>query len=208
MNKQGAVLVLTTLSAYQPVERNDSVVESWLASLDPNMNGDWAVRYVADWASKRTDQQERLLPGHLNKAWRDRENSRRIAQQATVTGPVEERVPMPEWFKAAMHDAFKGSRTSPDGDPISVGEIFADAMSMSVPSNGAPIMRACRNPECACMHVRCYDGWMDGPQYEGRAVPCVFCKPTLANVLAQMPGPGSRTAADMERVRSHGKSDH
>lgn len=205
MNEQGVIVVLASIAAHQPMERSNVTVQSWQGSLAEDIEADWAVRFVAEWAGKRVDQNDRLLPGHLNRAWREHKNSRRLAQQASVTGPLEERKPMPEWFKAALHDAFRSQapQIGPDGDPVSVGEVFASALALAAHAPGAPIQRACANKECMCLHTDCYDGWLDTD--DGKAHPCRVCKPTLANALADMQPPGLRSVADFERLRSHGK---
>lgn len=68
--------------------------------------------------------------------------------------------------------------------------------------------RRCHVAECACTHSEpCYRGWLDD-QGDGMAVPCRSCRPGLADVLATMPPPGSRTQADFARLTARGKGDY
>ena len=84
------------------------------------------------------------------------------------------RVPMPEWFKAALYDMGR-PQTGKGGEPLSIGEIFAGAsIFASKATADDPQDAHCFRSGCSCSHENCYRGWLDT---ETESSPCRHCKP-------------------------------
>jgi len=109
------------------------------------------------------------------------------------------RVPMPEWFKAAVYDMGK-PQLGKDGDPMSIGQIFASAAQFAKTETAAdPLDRHCFANGCSCSHESCYRGWLDN---ETETSPCRQCKRGLAMVLDEIAPLGSRNPHDQQLLES------
>lgn len=70
----------------------------------------------------------------------------------------------------------------------------------------------CGRPGCPCAHTEgCSYGWLDhvpGEHGYDFTMPCHICRPSLAQRLREIPGPGRRTIADAEYIKTgRGKDD-
>jgi hypothetical protein len=64
--------------------------------------------------------------------------------------------------------------------------------------------RHCRFSDCQCTHTGpCFRGWIDNDQHT--TSPCRVCRPSLANVLDEIPPLGKRQDQDEARIRSRFK---
>lgn len=85
MNTQEAAALVGLIAQYQPQAITPEAAVAWREAVDEDVDFGWAMRWVKAWAGKRVDQNDRLMPGHLNRAWLDArsiERSRRdIATQ-------------------------------------------------------------------------------------------------------------------------------
>lgn len=103
MTKQEIALLLSALSEWQYVEPSEVGIQMWSASLDDAIPVEFAVQFVAKWYGK--PDPTKIVPGHINRAWKDQRSV--IADRAAVASyRSSDRTPMPDWFKAAMIDAF------------------------------------------------------------------------------------------------------
>ena len=207
-------LLLAALMQWQYVEVDDVSVQMWSRSLDDDMPVQFAVEAVAKHYSSPKLDHDKLVPGHLNRMWHDEKKARHNRAIAAGTEVGDERVSMPEWFKAAMVDAFgttdmqkaSGNPKKLTGEQIQA--IFDSAAQLGG-HDPAAVRRGldahCDWAECRCTHSGgCYRGWIDNDG--GNAVPCPNCRPGLSDLLHEMPQPGHRRASDMA-VLSDSKRD-
>ena len=129
MNKSEVALVVASLKPFGQYVGDDMqvTVETWAASFDNDMPVDFAVNYVTRWYSQPDAQ--RILPGHINSAWKDH---KRRGHRPAILARDTDRMPMPEWFKAAMIDAFGSTqlgRAPKRG--VDVQRIFDDALAIA-----------------------------------------------------------------------------
>jgi len=111
----------------------------------------------------------------------------------------QKRVPMPEWFKAAIYD-MQRPQPGKDGEPMTVGEIFASAaMFAGSETVGDPLDAHCFREGCSCSHDACYRGWMDDGS---QTSPCRHCRPGLALVLDEIAPLGERQPHDQKVLES------
>lgn len=61
----------------------------------------------------------------------------------------------------------------------------------------------CGRSGCGCEHRVCYRGWID---LNDRTGPCSNCRADLAELIAHMPPPGSRNAADQSAIQNRYKA--
>ena len=109
------------------------------------------------------------------------------------------RVPMPEWFKAAVYDIGK-PQAGKDGESLSIGQIFAGASMFAEQSTADDPQDAhCFRSGCSCPHETCYRGWIDGDK---ESSPCRQCRPALALVLDEIAPLGSRNPNDQQLLES------
>lgn len=120
-----------------------------------------------------------------------------LSRSETASQPA--RVPMPEWFKAAVYD-MQRPQAGNDGDPMSIGQIFASAAHFAKTETAAdPLDRHCFGSSCSCSHESCYRGWLDS---ETETSPCRQCRPGLALVLDEIAPLGSRNPHDQQLLES------
>jgi hypothetical protein len=120
-----------------------------------------------------------------------------LSRSETASQPA--RVPMPEWFKAAVYD-MQRPQAGNDGDPMSIGQIFASAAHFAKTETAAdPLDRHCFGSSCSCLHESCYRGWLDS---ETETSPCRQCRPGLALVLDEIAPLGSRNPHDQQLLES------
>jgi|694.fasta_scaffold39027_10 hypothetical protein len=120
-----------------------------------------------------------------------------LSRSETASQPA--RVPMPEWFKAAVYD-MQRPQAGNDGEPMSIGQIFASAAHFAKTETAAdPLDRHCFGSSCSCSHESCYRGWLDS---ETETSPCRQCKPGLALVLDEIAPLGSRNPHDQQLLES------
>ena len=120
-----------------------------------------------------------------------------LSRSETASQPA--RVPMPEWFKAAVYD-MQRPQTGNDGEPMSIGQIFASASHFAKTETAAdPLDRHCFGSSCSCSHESCYRGWLDS---ETETSPCRQCRPGLALVLDEIAPLGSRNPHDQQLLES------
>ena len=120
-----------------------------------------------------------------------------LSRSETASQPA--RVPMPEWFKAAVYD-MQRPQAGNDGEPMSIGQIFASASHFAKTETAAdPLDRHCFGSSCSCSHESCYRGWLDS---ETETSPCRQCKPGLALVLDEIAPLGSRNPHDQQLLES------
>lgn len=109
------------------------------------------------------------------------------------------RVPMPEWFRAAVYDMGK-PQAGKDGEPMTIGQIFAGASMFAKQSTADDPQDAhCFRSGCSCPHGSCYRGWIDGDR---ESSPCRQCRPGLALVLDEIAPLGSRNPNDQQLLES------
>ena len=109
------------------------------------------------------------------------------------------RVPMPEWFKAAVYDMSK-PQAGKDGEPLSIGQIFAGASIFAEKSTADDPQDAhCFRSGCNCSHETCYRGWIDS---ETETSPCRQCRPGLSLVLDEVAPLGERNPHDQQLLES------
>ena len=109
------------------------------------------------------------------------------------------RVPMPEWFKAAVYDMSK-PQAGKDGEPLSIGQIFAGASIFAEQSTADDPQDAhCFRSGCNCSHESCYRGWIDSDQ---ETSPCRQCRPGLSLVLDEIAPLGERNPHDQQLLES------
>lgn len=109
------------------------------------------------------------------------------------------RVPMPEWFKAAVYDMGK-PQAGKDGEPLSIGQIFAGASIFAEKSTADDPQDAhCFRSGCNCSHETCYRGWIDS---DTETSPCRQCRPGLSLVLDEIAPLGSRNPHDQQLLES------
>ena len=120
-----------------------------------------------------------------------------LSRSETASQPA--RVPMPEWFKAAIYDMGRPQQGK-DREPMSIGQIFASASMFAKTETAAdPLDRHCFGNGCSCSHESCYRGWLDS---ETETSPCRQCKPGLALVLDEIAPLGSRNPHDQQLLES------
>ena len=109
------------------------------------------------------------------------------------------RVPMPEWFKAAVYDMGK-PQAGKDGEPLSIGQIFAGASIFAEKSTADDPQDAhCFRSGCNCSHETCYRGWIDS---DTETSPCRQCRPGLSLVLDEIAPLGERNPHDQQLLES------
>ena len=109
------------------------------------------------------------------------------------------RVPMPEWFKAAVYDMGK-PQAGKDGEPLSIGQIFAGASIFAEKSTADDPQDAhCFRSGCNCSHETCYRGWIDS---DTETSPCRQCRPGLSLVLDEVAPLGARNPHDQQLLES------
>lgn len=109
------------------------------------------------------------------------------------------RVPMPEWFKAAVYDMSK-PQAGKDGEPLSIGQIFAGASIFAEKSTADDPQDAhCFRSGCNCSHETCYRGWIDS---DTETSPCRQCRPGLSLVLDEVAPLGERNPHDQQLLES------
>lgn len=109
------------------------------------------------------------------------------------------RVPMPEWFKAAVYDMGK-PQAGKDGEPMTIGQIFAGASVFAKQTTADDPQDAhCFRSGCSCRHESCYRGWIDS---DNESSPCRQCRPGLALVLDEIAPLGSRNPSDQQLLES------
>ena len=109
------------------------------------------------------------------------------------------RVPMPEWFKAAVYDMGK-PQAGKDGEPLSIGQIFAGASIFAEKSTADDPQDAhCFRGGCNCSHESCYRGWIDS---DTETSPCRQCRPGLSLVLDEVAPLGERNPHDQQLLES------
>lgn len=109
------------------------------------------------------------------------------------------RVPMPEWFKAAVYDMSK-PQAGKNGEPLSIGQIFAGASIFAEKSTADDPQDAhCFRSGCNCSHETCYRGWIDS---DTETSPCRQCRPGLSLVLDEIAPLGERNPHDQQLLES------
>ena len=109
------------------------------------------------------------------------------------------RIPMPEWFKAAVYDMGK-PQAGKDGEPLSIGQIFAGASIFAEKSTADDPQDAhCFRSGCNCSHESCYRGWIDS---DTETSPCRQCRPGLSLVLDEIAPLGERNPHDQQLLES------
>ena len=128
---------------------------------------------------------------------RQRKVKESLSRSETASQPA--RVPMPEWFKAAVYD-MQRPQAGNDGEPMSIGQIFASASHFAKTETAAdPLDRHCFGSNCSCSHQSCYRGWRDS---ETETSPCRQCRSGLALVLDEIAPLGSRNPHDQQLLES------
>ena len=142
---------------------------------------------------------EMLTPDIFVAAHKRIRSMRKSITAAKTAKEPEKRVPMPEWFKAAVYD-MQRPQANGDGDPMSIGEIFTGAAIFAGSDTVAdPLDAHCYREGCSCEHIRCYRGWVDS---DSDTSPCRMCRPGLALVLDEIAPLGSRQPHDQKVLES------
>lgn len=193
------------LSLLKAINQTDSRVSvdadraaAWLAIIPSQVTFEVGMKAVVSHYRNSTNA---MMPADLvafYKSWRE---SQPLKGVGSHTSP--KRVPMPEWFRAAVSDVRSGVKAS-NGDPVSIGQIFQSAMQLSDPKTvDDPDDAHCRRNGCACTHTDpCYRGWLDMPNGTG---PCQTCRSELWSALRYLPPPGERGEHDYATLRNRGK---
>lgn len=106
MKKADALAVLTVLEQYQYVPNKEIAVMSWAEALDDDLPPQLAVATINRYyGQKHAASLPKMTPGDLNAAWAETK-TREANRRQKALGGAPAGVPMPEWFKAAMMDAF------------------------------------------------------------------------------------------------------
>ena len=128
---------------------------------------------------------------------RQRKVKESLTRSEIVSQP--KRVPMPEWFKAAVYDMGK-PQAGKDGEPLSIGQIFAGASIFAEKSTADdPTDAHCFRSGCSCSHESCYRGWIDS---DTETSPCRQCRPGLSLVLDEIAPLGERNPHDQQLLES------
>lgn len=115
MNIEQVPLLLAALSQFQFAEASEVAVQMWAEALDDDMTVEFAVSFVAGYYGRATAEKvDALIPGHLNRAWRDERAYEQ--RRAAIPGRGSESVPMPDYVREALRRALE-STPLPDGDP-------------------------------------------------------------------------------------------
>lgn len=209
MNSNEVMQLLALVSQYQYMNMSDVdsakvTVFAWSSALDEDMPLKFALEAVSKHYASPTLDHDKLVPGHLNRKWHDEKKARHSRAIAAGSEVGDERVPMPEWFKAAMWDAFGTTDMAKaganpkrlTGDQIQA--IFDSAAQLGG-HDPAAVRRGldahCDWTECRCSHsAGCYRGWLDNDQ--GVAVACPNCRPGLSDMIRNMPDRGQRKPSD------------
>lgn len=80
MRKSEVPLVLSALGQFQFVQADEVAVEMWHASLDEDMSAAFATSFIAQHYADPTLGQDKVMPGHVNKAWRDYRRRQSVPQ--------------------------------------------------------------------------------------------------------------------------------
>ena len=197
-------LLIAAISQWQYTQSDEVSVQMWAQALDDDMPVKFAVEAVAKHYASPTLDHDTLVPGHLNKMWHDEKKARHTRAIVAGSEVGDERVSMPEWFKAAMVDAFGTTDMSKagknpkrlTGDQI---QAIFDNASLLGGHDPAAVRRGldghCDWTECRCTHSGgCYRGWLDNDQ--GVAVACPNCRPGLSDMIHDMPERGQRKQSD------------
>lgn len=113
MNIAEVPLLLAALGQFQFVEASDVAVQMWAEALDDDMPVEFALKHVAAHYGKATAEPlGGLIPGNLNRAWRDESAARRAVEQRSrpISAPVADGVPMPDYVRRAWQEALSGTR--------------------------------------------------------------------------------------------------
>ena len=195
----GALLnTIKTFQSYQEIGEAAELV--WHKALTPAMGVGWAIDFVAAYYGKEQMSDSQILPSDLNKGWKKRladEQEENLAsrQRDTVTkdAPV---TGMPDWFAAAMQEAyghtdFGNDAPAPGSAKRSAKDVHVifEKHALTAGINLAQIMPKhedasdshCRTAGCTCTHSGgCYKGWVDA---NGKSGPCRICRPQMHHDL-------------------------
>jgi hypothetical protein len=182
-------------------------VEAWALVLDEGMDAMFALEAARQ---HYADGDFMLTPAHLNKRWRDYRKARAETRPSLAAQAQDEvLVPMPEWFRGAMREAFgtedfaKIKQTRRTGAEIQA--IFDRHTPPVGPRTLSTLDAHCGRQGCECTHTGpCYRGWVDDPRGQVTG-PCRMCRVELAAVLDQIPSGKHRTAIDGNRIRNRYK---
>ena len=107
----GLLAAVSTLDGRVP--ESQAAVEAWLAVLDGDMTGEFAMSYAKRWYG---DKDEAMTPASLNKAWRDDRRVQR-ARDSALTARPGGGIPCPFPDCACTHDngCVAGWLDKPDG---------------------------------------------------------------------------------------------
>lgn len=198
MNKTDTARLLVTLSRLNNFHKEDEAsVVVWQRTLDQGMTLEWAQQFALDHYGKSPDF---LGTDKFNAGWHEfRKSQEQIALAAGVT--VEERVPMPDWFKKAMLEGFGHADLDHLGESKKSGAEIQEIFDRYNPGDADLIRegidRHCQRSGCRCHHTgECYKGWLPSNQGENRAVACPNCRGDLSDTLTKVRPLGSRTDVD------------
>jgi len=105
-------LLLAGLSQFQFVEASDVAVQIWQGALDDDLPVEFALRWVAGYYGRPTAEKVApVIPGNLNRAWRDEKASRKAVEQRRDDNGAAgcNRVPMPDYVREAYRRAARGT---------------------------------------------------------------------------------------------------
>ena len=175
------------------VKADPERVIAWCAVLPPEVSYQEAITAVVNHYRESTLV---IMPSMIVEAYRT-SMARRREVMPTTAAPVE-KVPMPEWFKAAVEDMRRPPKGK-DGEPMTVGQIFSSALELAEGTSPPdPLDAHCGRAGCVCTHgAGCYRGWLDGTP----ARPCTTCRRGLSDALDAIPPLGLRTQAHYAELR-------
>ena len=199
MNLEEVTLLLHLMNSLDArVQMTKVRITTWFELLGqkaPSLTFDEARQIVIDHYSEGA---EMLTPDvFVANHRRQRKITESLSRSEIASQP--KRVPMPEWFKAAVYDMAK-PQAGKDGEPMTIGQIFAGASIFAEKTTADdPTDAHCFRSGCNCSHESCYRGWIDS---DTETSACRQCRPGLALVLDEIAPLGDRNPHDQQLLES------